>query len=797
MRELRYALRRLGRTPGFAVAVVLTLAIAIGSTSAVFGVVDGVLLKAFPYRDADRVLTLWESSPERQLPQFAVAPANFFDWQSQNKTFVSLACIRYIEGTVTGEGEPEHIIGFAATPSYFPTVGITPVLGRPLSSDSSGPPEVVLGYDYWARRFGQSPTVVGQTLRIDGHPYTIVGVAPSGVFLPGRTPVRADVWTRLTLSPTERSDRDHQYFLAFGRLRQGVSVDAGSRDLIEIARRLAQAYPRTNEHWSVLTIPVLDQLVGPIRPALLLLLAAAVCVLLIGAANLANLFLARCLARERELALRTALGAGRARLVRELLTEAAVLCLAAGVLAVLVAGIGVRVLRTLAPSVLPRLEQVHFDMRTLVFCAIVTVLTVLIFGALPAWQAARANLSDVLKHGGRGTASAQRKRMQSGLVALQVSMAFVLLVCAELFVKSFAHLEQMDPGFRADGVLTAQVVLPGERYSKAEQQIGFTTAVLEQLRAQPSVDAASASDAVPGIDTPIMQAAIVGGPQQSTTEIPMVQMVAVSPDYFHAMSIPLMRGRGIQPTDRSGGLKVGVIDELLARRFFQSRDPLGRRLWIKDSPDTIEIVGVVASVKQTGLTEDFAPELYTSLGQFPSGRMLVAVHSSGDPAMLARTLNQAIRRIDNTVPVFDVEPMTERIGQSIGVTRFATLLASVFAAVALTLGVIGVYSVLAYVVGQQQREFGVRLALGASPARLARLVLRQAIGLVAVGLAAGLLAAWAVTRGAGSLFVGVSSHDPGVFALGVLIFALVGTVGAAIPAIRASRVSPLAALASA
>jgi putative ABC transport system permease protein len=792
IREIQYALRRLRGSPAFTIAATLTLAIAIGATASVFGVVDGVLLKAFPYRDPDRVMTIWEGNPGLHVPKFTVSPADYLDFRAQTHAFATVAASENADAVVTGEHESERVWRLIVTPSYFPTLGITPALGRTLASDSGGDAEVVVGYGYWQRRFGGAPTALGQTLTLDDKPYTVVGVMPAG--LPGD----AELWTRLSLDGAEQIDRESHYLSVYGRLKPGMTPEAGRQDLETIAQRLAQTFPKSNTNWSVVTVPLLDQLVGAVRPALVTLLAAAGCVLLIGAANLANLFLVRCLARERELAVRTALGATRGRLVRELLAEAMTLGVGAGAIGACLAVGGVRILRALAPPSLPRLSEIGVDGRVVVFCALTSIATVLLFGVVPAWQASRGKLADVLKDGGRGTGSAQHHRLQDGLVVLQVAVALVLLTGAGLLVESFDHFRRMDPGFRPEGVLTAQIALPAQRYATPEGQAAFVSAVVQKLAAQPGVSAASASSDVPGIGGGSLKVrfAIVGDPSTDPSRTPVGLPMWASPDYFHTMGIKLLHGRGLLSTDDSRAVKVAVVDELLARRFLGGRDAVGQRLALVDQSDTVVIVGVVASVKQRGLDADDWPEIYMSIAQFSHVVADVEVRTSGDPLAQTTALRQAVADLDRTVPVSGVQSMSERMAQSVGTTRFSTFLASLFAAVALVLGVVGIYSVLAYIVSQRRREIAVRIALGASRTQVMGGVLRRALALTGVGIVLGTGMAWVLTRGLASLFIGVSPHDPGIFVAAAVVFALVALAAAAIPAFRTTRINPVVALTS-
>ncbi len=769
------------------------MAIAIGATASVFSVVDGVLLKAFPFRSPDRVLTIYESNPEMGLPWFSVSPADYLDYRAQNSVFSTLAANYQTDFTVTGPHEPERVSGIGATPSLFAALGITPVLGRVLAQDSAGPAEVVVSYGYWQRHFGGAASVLGQTLTIDDQPYTIVGVLPPGI------PGTAELWTRLSFKSADEVIRWGHYLRVVGRLKPGIEPKGAQHELDLIAARLAQTYPKTNKGWSVVAVPLLDQLVGDVRPALTMLLSAAACVLLIGAANLANLFLVRYLARDRELALRTALGATRGRLVRELLAEALTLGLCAGALGVVVAGAGVRVLRALAPPTLPRLGDVGIDGRVVAFCALTSMVTVLIFGVLPAWRASRGNLAGVLKEGGGGTSSVQHRRLQDGLVVLQLALALVLLTGAGLLVKSFDQIARTDPGFRPEGVLTARINLPAERYPTPERRAAFVGSVVEQLAALPGVRVASASDLVPGPNGAGSKNGftIVGDPAVDPSHLPVATQIVVTPDYFRTMGIVVGHGRGVLATDDAKAVKVAVVDDLLARRFFNGRDPVGQRLALTNAPDTVEVVGVVASVKQGGLlVNQDEPELYLPFAQSPSPFVAVTLRTGGDPAAQGAALKQAIFRLDRTVPVSDIETMPARMARSVGTTRFSSFLASMFAIVALVLGMVGIYSVLTYVVRQRRREIGIRLALGASRSHVLGAVLRRALALTFTGIMFGSVAAWWLARVLAGLFVGVSPHDPDIFVGAVIAFALAALGAASVPALGTTRVSPVVALTS-
>ena len=733
--ELAYAIRRLRNTPTFTGAATVTLALAIGATASVFAVVDAALLKPFPFREPGRVLVVMEKNEGLDLPLFSVSPKDYLDWRAHNRSLTTLSAVRGKYATVSGFDEPERVIDLEVTPDYFPTLGMAPILGRVLATDSAGPAEAVISYSYWQSRFAGARSTLGRTITIDEFPYTIVGITPKA------WPGGAQLWTRLSFH-TEQLTHWGKVLTLYGRLLPNISAVAAQRDLDRLARSWPLLDPGPGaKGWSAVTTPVLDQWLGDVRPALTALLAAAACVLLIGAANLANLFVVRGLARERETAVRSALGATRARLARELLVEAATLGVAGGTLGIVAAVVGVRILRGLAsPDWLPRVDQVSVDARVVAVCAIASVATVLVFGVVPAWHTSFGNLVDVLKEGGGGTGTSRRRVLQEGLVVLQMVVALVLLTGAGLLVKTFVRAVRTDLEFRPDGVIAAQLPLPANRDSTPERQFAFASHVLEELVAQPGVEAASVASGIPTEGAATYGFVIVGDPPAAPGQGQMATALAsfVTPDYFRTLEIPFRRGRGILPTDDSRGTKVAVVDDLLAQRYFAGRDPIGRRITF-GGPDSIEIVGVCATVREPG-SEDAQqrPGMYFPLAQarFPQPVLYLAVRSAADTRVIARAIRRAVSDVDRTVPVSDLKTMNERLTESIDVTRFSTFLASLFAVVALALGGVGIYSTVAYIVVQRRREIGVRIALGARPTHVMGHVLGRIVVLAGLSIRA-------------------------------------------------------------
>lgn len=792
--DTRLAFHRLRRTPIFTATAVLTLAVAIGATASVFGVVNAVLLKALPLRAPDRVLVIVQNNPGRHLLNFSMSPLDYMDYSAQSHSFAAFAGVRPGTRTVTGGSAPERVAGSMVTPGFFAALGVTPVLGRSLAQDSLDAAEVVIGYGLWKRRYGGAPTVLGQKVILDDKPYTIVGVMPAG--LPGDS----ELWTRLIFEGEEQLHRDWHVLGVVGRLKDGVTREDAQLDLELIARRLAHAYPQSDRDWSIATIPLLDELVGPVKPSLLMLLLAAGCVLLIGMANMANLFLVRCLARERELAVRTALGATRGRLVRELLAEAAILGVVATTLGVGLAAAGIRLLRSLGPSSLPRLGEAEVDGHVLLFSALAAIVTVLIFGALPAWLSSQHDPADAMKEGGRGTSSRRHHRVQHTLVVLQVAVALVLLTGTGLLVKAFEQFRHSDLGFHPDGVLTANIALPEKRYSTPEREGAFVDAVTAQLASLPGVNGVAASSALPGTAGYHWAYMIVGDPTSDYDHATIVRPVFVSSGYLRTMGIQLKSGRGILPTDNRGAVKVALIDERFARQIFAGRNPIGERLVPTNGPDvdTVEVVGVTASVKQGGLVPENVPWVYLPLAQSPITGVVddIVVHTAGDPDAQASAVRRVMASVDGSVPVYGIKSMDASVAQSVSLTRFSTFLASLFAAVAIALGMIGIYSVLAYIAGQRKREVAIRIALGASRSIVVGDVIRHALVLTGIGVALGSAGAWWMARVFAGLFAGVSPHDPRVFAGASLLFVIVALIAAAVPAFRSANVNPVSALSS-
>lgn len=775
MSELDYAARRLRNSPTFSAAVLLVLAILIGATASIFALVDGVVFKPFDVEQPARLLVVWESSAARHMPQFAVAAANYLDWQRENTTFTDLAALSYQQFTLrVSDASPERVVGAAATPNYFSVLGVRPLLGRLPSVDG----EILVSAGYWRRSFGESPAIIGRVIDLDDQPKTIVGVVPPGASGP------YDVWSTLQFTPTQRADRDRHFLAVIGRLKPGVSESAARQNLATVAARLSAAFPATNRDWTVQMVPLIDQLVGKVRPALMLLLIAGLCVLAVGAANLTNLFIVRGAARSHDLAVKSALGATRARIVRELATESVILAVLGGAFGFALSVAGVRAVKLLAPTNLPRLDSVAVDARTAFFCLIAAAAMILIVGLFPAHRLSTVGVSSLVREGGRTGRPKMSVHVQDVLVVAQVFVSVVLLTTALLFLEAFNHFRRVNEGFRADGVLTAEISVPRSRYETPQQQATFAGTVRQQLLRQPFVADVTVSATLPGMGAGNGAFYIVGKPVADPSRAPIATTNAVDAGYFSTLQIPLLRGRNFQLSDSWRSPKVVVIDQQLATRYFPGEDPLGRDVTLLGGADTLQIVGVVGSVKQRGLAAEDVPVMYFPLSQWPTNELVIALRGTRAPELYAPTIRRVVHSLDNTAPVSGLVPLASRMLQTVAMTGFAAFLASVFAVVAVLLGTIGVYAVLAFGVAQRRRELAIRLALGAERRAIVGDVIRKALGLTAVGVLMALLATRLLTGLLSALLVGAQPNGAGTFAAAGGLMLLVALLAAAGPAIR-------------
>jgi putative ABC transport system permease protein len=791
--DLRSAFRRLRTSPGYAVTSVITLGLGIGASTAIFSAVDGVLLKSLPYRDPGTLLQMWESSAPRNFDSFPVTPSNLAAWRTQARSFAGFAASRPRRAILTaGSGEPERVPGSAVSTNYFQLLGVGTHLGRTFTAADSLPSAerpVVLAYGFWLRRFGGDSTLIGKPITLDGSPFTVIGVLSPNV----RT--QAQLWTPLTVPPQLMADRNAHMLAVIGRLAPGRTIDAARREMETISAGLATAYPDSNKDWTVTLVPLLDQIVGKLRPALMALMAAVVFVLLIACANVANLTLARGYARAREVAVRGALGAGRRRIAAQMLTENVVIALVGGAAGVGFAALGVELLRRIAPPNLPRVEEIGVDGRALAFGLVASLATALVFGLLPALQGSRIDLSKALREEGRGVSASKRARLvQRSLVIAQIAFAMVLLTGATLLFRSFVSLANRPLGFLTEQVASGQLTLPRRSYARDVDQLRFANTLLDRLRTEPGVENAAISGAMPGgPSAAFFLLSIQNVPDPDPTNRPAAYFVPASPDYFRTLGLGLRAGRTFTDADRAETQPVTVVDELFVRQFLGNRDPLAQRVFLAiDDSIPRQIIGVVATVKQAGIDAEERPTTYVPLAQAPAPDMSVLVRGAKS-APLAALRNQ-VRAADPDVPLYDVQTLADRVAVSVGPTRFYTVLATAFAIIAVALGAIGVYGVLADTVSRRRRELGIRVALGAAPRTLVGNVLGDGARLAAAGIGIGLLASFWTGRALRALLVDVGERDPVVLAAAAVIFAAVALIASLGPAARAVRADPIEAL---
>ena len=796
--DLQYAFRRLVRSPGFTAVAVLTLALGIGANSAIFSVINAVLLRPLPYPEPERlvgVYQVWKGSRD------VMSPANFLDIRAQTRTLDDAAAISSGEYTLTGAGDPIRLRGSEVSASFFDVLRVGAMLGRTFAADENEPGKdkvIVLGYGLWQQRFGGRADVVGTAVPIDGTPRTIVGIMPPGFSFPPDH----DLWIPMEYTESVRAARGAWYLDAIARLRPGVSPEQSASEVATLGKALQQQHPRENTDVGFTTFPLQEALVGDLRPALLVLIGAVGLVLLIACANVANLLLARAAARETELAVRTAMGAGRGRLVRQLLTESLVLGAAGGFAGLLIAFWGCDTLVALQPQGIPRLNEIAVDRHVVLFTVGTSLLTAIFFGAIPAAQMTRASLATCLKEGGRGTMAARGSaRMRAALVVAEMALAVMLLAGAGLLIRSFDRLQSVDPGFRPDETLSFELSLPRTAYQKDEQVSAFFDRFIERVRAVPGVRSAGAVMALPLSGARFnISFRVLGRPESAPGQEPSMEVRVATPDYFRTMGIPLLRGRLFNEGDAADVPWVVVLSESAAREYFPNEDPIGKRIemgWRRRTDDKRaggEVVGVVGDVKELGLAEAFPPEIYLPARQWPVGRMTIVAHTAVPPLSLAEEMTQVVHDLDATLPIAEMRTVSDVVAESIAQPRFYMLLLAVFAAVALALAAIGIFGVMSYTVSQRTREIGIRMALGAQGGSVISMVVRQAMVLAVAGLAVGLAGAAALSRTLTTLLFDLSPTDPGTFAAVGGVLAFVALLASYLPARRAASVDPIDAL---
>jgi putative ABC transport system permease protein len=794
--DLGYGLRMMFKSPGITLIAVVALALGIGANSAIFSVVNALVLRPLPYAEPDRLVMLSVGGHE-------ASAADFADWKAQSATLEHLSALSYWNANLGGVEVPERLRGFLVTPDLFPMLGVRPAQGRTFLPEEAQPGHdgvVVLSHGVWQRVFGSDPNVVGKTLTINGRARAVVGVMPPDFQFYDK----AEAWAPLALNPNDASPgaRRAHYLIAAARLRPGVTIRQAQAEMNAINQRLGALYPETNSNRAVKLVSVHDYAVGDVRPALLVLLGTVGFVLLIACANVANLLLARGAARQRELAVRVALGARRSRIVRQLLTESALLALVGGALGLLVALWGVDLLVGNIPpgwiDAIPLSRGIGIDLRVLAFALLLSLLTGLVFGLVPALQISKPDLNSVLKEGGRTGAGggAGQRRLRDLLVVAEVALSLTLLIGAGLMIRSFIGLMRVTPGFNPERVLTMQTALPGLKYAKDEQVTAFYAQALERIASVPGVVSVGVTTNLPlGGSDQTTKVIVSGRPAPPSGQAPEVSFRDVSPDYFRALEIPLLKGRAFSARDTADAPGVAIVNETMARRLFGSpEEAIGQRLTDEDGRGAREIVGLVSDVRHSGLDGELRAEMFVPFTQESSNGMTFVVRTASDPAGFVSAVRGQLRAVDKDQPVDQVRTMTQVIAESVSQRRLTMLLFGLFAALALVLATIGIYGVMSYSVTQRSHEIGIRLALGAQRSDVFKLVVGQGMILTLGGVALGLAAAFGLTRVLASLLYGVTATDPLTFAAISLLLLAVALVACLVPARRAMKVDPMIAL---
>jgi putative ABC transport system permease protein len=789
--DLRYGARMLLKSKGFTAVAVLTLILGIGANTAIFSVVNAVLLNPLPYPEPERLVWLRESYPPWTTQQTtSVTQGAFFDWRSQNNVFERMAAFREDGFNLQFGDEPKRLNGAKVTADFFATLGAQPVVGRaflPAEDAPGGDRVVILSHALWSQSFGGDPQLVGKQLKVDGQAHTVVGIMPPGFRFPQDDTA---LWLPFALDP--KPDRDSHFLRVLGRLKPGATLQQARSEFETIALRLEQAYPATNKGWRVFMQPLREMISGQLETPLYVLLGAVLFVLLIACANVANLLLSRNAARERELAIRAALGAGRMRIVRQLLTESLLLSLAGAAGALLLAVWVVKLLATWGPRNIPRLDQAEVNLPVLGFTVAVALLTGLIFGLAPAWRHTRPDLNNALKDGARTTGGG--RRLRHALVVAEIAFALLLLIGAGLMLKSFARLQRVAPGFDARNGLTMGINLAQAKYAQREQRVAYMRRILEELKTLPGVEFAGATHRLPLKGNSGISFQIEGRPAPPPSERLSVNWRSITPDYFGAMGAPLAAGRTF--TEEEGWQKQSavIINQALQRRYWPDENPLGKR--IRGAPDSpwITVVGVAADVKESGLNTDAEAALYIPYVVGPAPAMTLVLRTETEPLSLAAAASAAIRRVDSEQAVSNVSTLEQLLNETVAQPRFNTGLLALFALFALLLASVGIYGVMAYSVEQRTQEMGLRMALGARPRDVLRLVVGQGVRLVALGLVIGVVAALVLTRWLETLLFGVETTDLMTYAVISTLLAAVALAACYLPARRATKIDPMVAL---
>jgi predicted permease len=795
--DLRYAIRVLFRTPSFALAVVAVLSLGIGANTAIFSIVNAVLLRPLPFREPDGLIRLFHEPPQNAFPgihRFSVSPANFYDWKRDAQAFERMAIYRFRQFTLTGSGEPEAILAGAVEADFFKVVREQPLLGRVFLDEENAPSRshvAILSEGFWKSHFGGARDIAGRTMTLDGEAYAIVGIMPARFTVASWGVTARPIWVPVAYTDEQRAVRENHNAQVVARLKPGVTPAQAQSELDVISKRLEAQYPQANAGWGATVVPLQELIVGDVRTSLVMLLAAVGLVLLIACANVGNLLFARALARRKEIAIRSALGAGRARVFQQLLVESLLLAFIGGGAGVLLAYLGLDAGAALLANQVPRADEISIDGRVLLFALGASIVTGILAGAMPALRAGRTDLNEALKEGGRadGAVGIRTRRV---LIVCEVALSVVLLMGAGVMVRSLTALRSVDAGFSAQNVLTLRITLPQTRY-KTPADIGtFYSRTLERLRALPGVESAAAVDDLPVTGGSVQPIVLEGHAELLPRDQPTVEVRKVTPGYFRTMNVPVMRGRDVSASDA----QVMLVSRAAAKLLWGDADPIGRRVTLPLQSRTMvkEVIGIVGDVKQGELSQPAAPTVYEFTREHDWRGLVLVLKTAVPPLSVVPAATAAIHEIDAMQPIEDIRTMTAVVDETLVSQRFSALLLGLFAAVALTLAAVGIYSVLSYIVRGRSREIGIRTALGAQTKDVVRLVVFEGMTPALIGIAAGAACALLSARLLEKLVFGVSASDPITLAIVAGTLALVALLASLVPAYRASRVDPLAVL---
>jgi len=806
--DLKHGCRVLLKAPGFALSAIIVLALGIGANTAIFGIVNGVLLRPLPYAEPDRIVQLWHTPPQKQfpgVPRFALSAANYLDWQAQNTVFSSSAVYRFWQFRLTGTGEPRMLRAARVEPTFFSALGTRPLMGRGIDP-SDGVPErqriVVLSYGLWNSQFGGDQQIVGKTIELDGTAYTVIGVMPSSF----AKPESATLWVPLVWTAQEKAVRGEHSMAAVARLKPGVTVQQAQAQLDAIAARIAEQYPADAAGWGAAVVPLREETVGDVRKPLFMLFGAVVFVLLIACANVANLMLVRTVDRRKEIAIRTAFGAKRTRIIRQVLSESLLVSASGGALGLIVAHFGTQLVVNYFGASLPRLADIKMDAAVLAFAFATALVSGTVAGVAPAWRMSKSDPNDALKQGlGRLDSSSTGKRTRALLVVAEVALSLVLLVGAALMIRTLWNLRSVHPGFVADHVLTLRIGVAANEFAGEDQQVQFYDQVLQRVRALPGVQSAAVTDDLPLEGGSMQPVAVEGRPVVEMAHQPEVSVRLLSPQFMKTMGIPILRGREFTDADTKTSVPVVLVSESMARQFWPNEDPVGKRLTLTFFPKVVrQVVGVVGDVKDRGLDNQdpistlywplmqfYAPEAW---GKFRAMGLALAVRTASDPASVASVVRSVIHDVTPATPLIDVRAMDDIVAESLSPQRFNMLLLAAFAGLALILATVGLYSVVAYATRQRVKEIGIRIALGADRLSVLRDVVLDGLRPTLIGIGVGLAAAILLSHVLTALIYGVQATDVPTYAAVAGLLAAVGVLASSIPAYRATLIDPIRTL---